>query len=267
MRLSIPMLLIPLLCASAAQARCSRTVQVPVAPIAFSVVVEGERVGGVYPDLLRRLGAENGCQFAFQAAPRARVEQMFERGQADVLLAATRSDRRDRHGDFVPLVRSRPVLIGIDSARPRLASMQALRDQRQLRVAVVRGFDFGANYRALLDTLRSERRLVMETDPAGVARALQRGLADVTLMTPSILFGTLMADPRLQGLRGQLRLEPLDELPWTEAGFYLNRQALPEADRQLLRSGLERQRDSGALWKALQASYPPGSLDEAMRPF
>lgn len=265
MHLSIPSLL--LLGCAAAQAGCSRALQVPVAPIAYSVVVEGGRIGGVYPELLRRIGAESGCEFAFEAAPRARVELMFERGQADLLLAATRSDRRDRFGDFVPLVRSRPVLIGPDSARPRLSSLQALASHPTLRVAAVRGFDFGPDYRALLQTLRVQRRLVMEADAVGVARALQHGLADVTVMTPSILFGTLMADERLRPLRESLRVEALHELPWTEAGFYLNRQALNEADRSLLRGLLERQRDSGELWRALLAQYPPGSLDEAMKPY
>lgn len=259
--------MIALLAGSAATQACSRLLQVPVATVGVSVYAVGERVAGAYPELLRQLGAQQGCEFRFSLMPRARVEQMFENGQADLLVPATRSDRRDRLGDFVPLVQSRAVTVGIAAGREPVRSLaELLGRNNKLRVAVVRGYDFGPAYRDAVERLREQGRLVVEQDPLGVARALQAGMAEISVLTPSILFGVLDADPRLQGLRQRLRVEPLDELPWSEAGFYLSRQSLNEADRQRLRQMLEQARDGGAVWRALLEHYPPGSMDGAMKP-
>jgi polar amino acid transport system substrate-binding protein len=260
------LLTIALLAGSGAALACSRPLQVPVATVGVSVYAVGERVEGAYPALLRELGAQQGCEFRFSLMPRARVEQMFENGQADLLVPATRSDRRDRLGDFVPLVQSRAVALGIAAGREPVQSLAELLGRSKLRVALVRGYDFGPAYRDAVERLREQGRLVMEQDPLGVARALQAGMAELTVLTPSILFGVLDAEPRLQGLRQRLRVEPLAELPWSEAGFYLSRQSLSEADRQRLRQMLEQARDGGAVWRALLEHYPAGSMDGALKP-
>ncbi len=257
--------LLPLLGAGLAQA-CSRPLQVPVATVGVSVFAVGERVDGAYPSLLRQLGAAKGCAFEFRLMPRARVEQMFENGQADLLVPATRSDRRDRFGEFVPLVQSRTVAIGLKAARPPVGSLDELLNNTRLRVAVVRGYDFGPLYRETVEKLRLQGRLVQEQDPQGVARALQAGMAELTVITPSILFGVLDGEPRLQALKGQLRVEALDDMPWSEAGFYLSTQSLSADDRQRLREMLEQARASGAVWRALLDYYPAGSMDGAMKP-
>ena len=43
--------------AVAAAADCSRVISVPAAPTGFSVITIGDKVSGVYPDVLRELGA------------------------------------------------------------------------------------------------------------------------------------------------------------------------------------------------------------------
>lgn len=264
-RLPHAVLALLLLGAPPAQA-CSRPLQVPVAAVGVSVFASGDRIDGAYPSVLRELGRQHGCEFQFSLMPRARIEKMFENGQADLLVPATRSDRRDRWGDFVPLVQSRAVALGLSAGREPVRSLAELLATPRLRVAVVRGYDFGPAYRDAVQQLRQQRRLVLEQDPQGVARALQAGMAEITVMPPSILFGLLDTEPRWQALRARLRLEPLDDLPWSEAGFYLSRQSLTAADRQRLRQWLEQARDSGAVWRALLAYYPDGSMDGAMKP-
>lgn len=261
----LPALLLALLLATPAQANCSRTLRVPVDTVGTSVIVEGKQVSGAYPELLRKLAAQ-GCSFDFQPVPRARAEQMFERGEADMLVPATRSDRRDRLGEFVPLVASRVTAVGLKSARPPVRSLEEILASPDLRVVLVRGFDFGPRYREMAEQLRREDRLVLEADPPGVAKALKAGMADITVLTPSILYGAVQHDERIRPLLEQLRIEPLADLPWTEAGFYLSRRALAEPDRQRLRELIDALAKSGAVWQTLLEHYPPGSLDGAMRP-
>ncbi len=195
----------------AARADCSRPIRVPMAPIGMSVVTSGGEVSGVYPDLLRKVSAETGCQFDFVVVPRARVEAMFAGSGADVLVPATRTSQRDLHGDFIPMMKARAMLISISSDRAPVESLTELGERRELRVAVVRGFDYGEPYQQLLRTLKAQRRLVVEADPAAVVRTLERNLADVTVMAPSILAGTLLQDSKARPLLDRLRLEAMAE--------------------------------------------------------
>lgn len=239
--------------------------RVPVAPVGLGVITQGAEVSGVYPDLLRSLGAEMGCRFDFQVVPRARLEAMFIAGTADLMLPASRTPAREGLGQFVQLMQSRPMLLSLRSGREPVVSLAQLRERRELRVALVRGFDYGEVYQALMQDLRAQKRLVLEADPLAVARALERGLADVTVMSPSVLIGALLVEPRQRALVDRLRTEAVPELGWGESGVYLSR-GLSEQDRAFLTELLERGAKSGLLWKSLQRYYPAGSFEDSLKP-
>lgn len=253
-----------LLAALPAGAQCSRPIRAPVAALGLSVIVEEGRIGGVYPDLLRSAGG--GCSFEFSVVPRARVEALFEAGQIDMLVPASRSARRDEFGVFVPLIQSRATLLSLQSERAPIGSLAELLAEKGLRVALVRGFDFGGEYQRMVEELRKQGRLLLDRDPVSVARMLEAGMADVTVMAPSILSGSMMTDTRIRHLLGRLRVEPLEEFPWTEAGVYLSRSALSEADRNALTVLFDRMSRSGAPWRAFQQYYPASSLEGSIRP-
>lgn len=250
--------------AGMAQAECSRPINVPVAPVGLSVTVLDEQVGGVYPEVLRGLGAD--CNFEFTVVPRARLEAMFEAGKADLLVPASRSPKRDVHGVFVPLIQARPTLISLMSERPPLRSLQELRARSDLRVVLVRGYDYGTVYQTLAQDLRAERRLSLEVDPAAVARSLEAGLADVTIMAPAILYGAVSVSPRLQHLQGKFRIEPVDEMPWNDSGLYISRKSLSEADRAVLLGLLDKASRSGVTWRSFTKHYPQAALEGSLRP-
>lgn len=244
-------------------ADCSRAMRVPAAPVGLSMVVSDEGVGGVYADVLNGIA---GCHFLFTPVPRARQEAMFENGRADLLIPASRTSRRDEFGFFVPLVHARATLISLNSERAPVRSLQELRERRELRVALVRGFDYGEAYQALVKDLRAQRRLFLDVDPASVARMLQAGLADITIMAPSTLVGALHADARVKPLLERLRYEPVDELPWVDSGAYISKTSVSAQDRAVLHEALEKAARSGAVWKVFQRYYPAGSLTDSIKP-
>jgi polar amino acid transport system substrate-binding protein len=106
---------------------CSRTVQVPVAPTGFNVRVVGDKVDGVYPDLLRQLGLAKGCQFAFPVVPRARLSLMFfDSHEADLFLPASRNSERDQKAQFVPMLKLTPARITLRSQTAQIADVRGL---------------------------------------------------------------------------------------------------------------------------------------------
>lgn len=252
--------------AGQAGAACSRAMTVPVAAIGLSVSFEDEGFGGVYPTLLREMSAPVGCEFQMQRVPRARLQKMFETGQADLLIPASVSPSRNQLGEFVPLVQVRASLITVGGDRVLPRSFAELMAQPDFRLVVVRGFSFGAAYDSAVTVLRAQKRLVEEADVNGVVRALRQGLAQGTVMTASILISTLVQEAELAPLVKQLRSETLEELGWTESGVYLSRRSLSEADRRTLRAAFQQQARAGRVWQLFNDFHPPGSLGGSIRP-
>ena len=257
-----------LLCASAASAHaeCSRDIVVPLSSTGVSVIVANGTYSGIYPDLFRSMGPRIGCHFAFSTVPRARQELMFETGKADLLLPATRTHARDVHGIFVPMLGHRATLISLHSPRSAIANAQDLLDRRDLRVAVVRGFDYGEAYQAMLRELGRQGRLFTEVDATAVARLLQAGAVDLTIMGPTILAGAINREARVQGMLERLRLEPIPELPWQQTGVYVSRHSLTPDDRAALLEMLERAAKSNAIIEGFQRYHRPEILAESVRP-
>lgn len=249
-----------------AWADCSRDIVVPMSPIGASVIVNGGAISGIYPELLRSLGAKIGCNFIFTSVPRARLEAMFETGKADLLIPASGTPRRDQHGLFVPLLGNRPMLISVQSNRAPVTGVQDLIDRRDMRIALVRGFDYGETYQAMAKELLKQGRLFYEVDSLSVARLMQGGFVDATVMGPTILAGTVQNDPRVQGLADKLRLEALPEMPWGWSGAYISKTSLKPADQAILREMLEKMARSGALMEAFQRAHRPELLSTSLRP-
>lgn len=257
----------------AARAGCSRVLQVPVAPIGLGVTVAANgQVGGIYPELMRHVASGEGCDLHFTVVPRARQELMFESGLADILLPARRSPRRDQYGVFVPLFQSRAALVSLDrgAARPPLPELQSLADLQQhheLRLAVVRGYDYGEAYQSLLAAMAAQGRLQQATDPISLVRMLDAGLADLAIVAPTIVTGALRGDARLKDWLPRVQVSTVEELGWGESGVYLsNRSKLGVADRQVLEAGLVQLAKSGAAWREFQRYYPEDSLRLSVRP-
>jgi polar amino acid transport system substrate-binding protein len=251
---------------SIAVAGCSRNIVVPIAPVGLSVFVAADNsISGVYPELLRNVGLKEGCAFELSVVPRARLELLYESGRADLLIPASRTPARDEFGIFVPLIQSRATLISVASDRLVVGSAQELIDRHDIKVGLVRGFDFGPAYQVLVKELTRQGRVVLDVDAASIARTLQNGAIDMTIMAPSILVGAMQADPKAAGLLEKLRSEPIDELPWGDSGAYISKK-VGEPDKAALKDTLERAGKSGAVWKAFQRFYPANALSGSIRP-
>ncbi|MES2581863.1 MAG: transporter substrate-binding domain-containing protein [Pseudomonadota bacterium] len=249
-----------------AHAACSRVITAPMSAIGLSVLVNGDSVSGIYPDLLRGLADKEGCTFAMPAVPRSRLEVLFESGRADVLIPASKTPKRDASGTFVALIQNRAVLMSIQSKRPAITSVRELLEQTSLKVALVRGFDYGQPYQDLINVLGQQGRLILEVDAISIARLLKAGTADVTIMAPTILAGAVQGDERVRDLLDKLRMEPLEELPWGSSGVYISNTSLSPQDKTVLQDALERAARSGDVWKSFQRYYSPAILKGGIRP-
>lgn len=244
----------------AAAGACSRDITVPVAPTGFSVIVSGDRVSGAFPDMLRELGEKLGCHFVFPVVPRARLSFMFlTSGEADLMLPASRSAERDKQAIFVPMMTLKMALISLKQRQIRTASVRHLLGGTQWRGIVVRSYVFGDEYNALVRALDERQRISYANSLVSVARMLQVGRGDFTVVAPSVFLTSLGEDAALAGLREQLEYSTLDGLPPTESGAYISTRSLSGADQAELYGLLESGR-KGVLWKFYQKYYPADLL-------
>lgn len=248
-----------------AAAGCSREIAVPVSASGSGVIVEGQEIKGIFPDLLREMSRKSGCKFKFTVVPRARLVALYRIGQADILLPATRTPERDKLGTFVPMVNNRPMLISIAGDRAPIASGQELLARRELRVAVVRGFDYGEEYTALITELGKQGRLFSEVDVTAVARLLHAGAVDLTILGPTLIAGAVRGDPRVQGMRDRLRVEAIPELPWKYSGAYISH-ALSKDDQRTLHEGLEKMARSSQVMDTYLRYFSADLLEGNVRP-
>ncbi len=234
---------------------CSRIINVPVAAIGYSVIVAENQYSGVFPDLFRLASQKEQCQFQFSLVPRARMELLFENGQADLLFPAVKTEKRDESGVFVPLIYTRATLITVNHNPPAIRDFAALIQHKQLRVVLVRGFDYGPEYRQIIEQLHKKNRVIFEADPVSVARVLKAGAAEATIMAPYIFATVIQSDNRVSDLAPHVRYQPLAEITWQDSGIYLSKKSLSEADRLVLQEMMERLAKSGVVWKVYSQYY------------
>lgn len=251
---------------ASAYAGCSRPIHVPASAAGYSVTVKGAQVGGMFPEMLALVGARAGCTFTFSVVPRVRIESMFANGQADMLLAATEVERRGQHGVFIPMFETRPSLVTLSAAaKGPVRSLAGLLARRDLRVVLVRGYDYGAVYRSTIATLEAQGRVYFQPDPQTVARMLASSLADVTIMPSGVFLAGTVEDSRTEDLARRVRVEQLPELPWIRSGVYLSRTTLSAADREVIEQAIASSVRSGLWWQAMKRYYPGDVLAGSTR--
>ncbi len=246
-------------------AACSRVIQVPVTAIGYSIIIQGETVSGIYADLLHEV-EKDGCQFHFTTVPRARSEMMFKTGTADLLLPVSRTPQRDELGLLIPLIKIRATVISIASDRPAITSTLDILQHKDLRLVLVRGFDFGSGYNNLVAEMTRQGRVILEADVVSVARMLKLSNNYISIMAPSIIIGAIKDDARVQDLQDKFRFEPIDELPWVDSGIYISNSSLDKADREYLQSALMRAAKSGIAWQGIQRYFSADLINVGMRP-
>lgn len=238
--------------AASAQAACSRPLKVVISPMGRNMMVAADGgVGGLVPDFLQLVASRTGCRFNFVVVPRARAHMVFENGDADLIPGTTRTAERDKLGTFVHMYNSRAMLIALAG---KLPSEMALADagKRELRLGAVRGYNYGPEYRRLVEQAGSLPRLSLVPDPDTAARMLAASRFDAVLVGPSVFAEAAQR----AGLADKVAVTSINGMQPAQVGIYLNRQALPPTDQALLRDAIAALVARGEYGRLVRQYYP-----------
>ncbi|PHV02143.1 hypothetical protein CSQ88_08330 [Iodobacter sp. BJB302] len=216
-----------------AVAGCSRPLIVASSPISiFMEIDESDRVSGVVPDFLAEVSKTTGCQFVYEVMPRIRALRMFEAGKIDII-AASKIDKRDAVGDYINVISEPPSLILLKDHPDADTPLDALM-QGKLQVNVVRGFDLGPEYMALLAQLKQKNKLEDVLDTDIIARKMLEKRCDATVVGASAFAKSV---ERFH-LESKLHAVPIAAIPVVNSGFYLSKASMQEKDRFFLSAEL-----------------------------
>jgi polar amino acid transport system substrate-binding protein len=114
--------------------------------------------------------------------------------------------------------------------------------------------------------LERQGRLFYETDPLQVARLLDKGIADVTILTPMSLAHEMKEDRRVRHLLERLRIEEMPELPWGYSGAYISTRSLSPQDQRYLAAQLREGFKADAVWAEYRRYYPANVVAASRKP-
>lgn len=246
--------------------QCSRQLRVPVSSLGWSVVIKDDHYSGILPEFLQQLSIKAQCRFVFSSVPKNRQEILFETEQSDLLLPAIKTEKRDKTGRFVALAQLRPVLISIEGSHAPIHNEKELLAHRDIKLVVVRAFDYGAEYQSILKKMAQSGRLLQEPDALSAARVMKKDARYMTIMAATIFYGVLAHEPFVASLQGKIRYEHLDELPWVDSGIYISKLSLSEQDQTYLKDEIEKLNTTDLLWRLYLNYYGADILKIGMRP-
>lgn len=159
-----------LLASHLAHSACSREILVPFSELG---VDQWQREGvraGLSIEYLEEVSRRSGCRFAYTDVPRARAWLMFARGEADVVLGAVRSARRNETGSFYSQhIEEGVSLVSLKAHPLHLKSREAILASG-LAFSFVRGHDYGPRTAELISALMARGSLALVRDPKAMLR-------------------------------------------------------------------------------------------------
>lgn len=228
---------------------CSRPVKVAISPIGRSMMVSSNgTVTGIVRDFLELVSQRSGCTFEYLVVPRARAFLMLETGEIDVVPSVNRTDQRDQWGKFVHLYNNRAMLIALKGVQP--TTLAQLLDGT-MTIGVVRGYDYGPAYMALLGDPRMQSRISVVRDPETCARMLAIGRMDAVLMAPS----AFVEAAESLGITDKVIVTAIAGLPFVPTGLYFAQRRLDAMAQVKLQGAIDALAKRGEYAHLLEKYY------------
>lgn len=245
-----------------AAAACSRPIVVPASSLGRMMMVNAAsgEVGGVYPELLRERGRKAGCEFVFPVVPRARAEAMLRQGDGDLMVGAVQVPERDLWGRYVPMIGTEWMLISTDPDPPR--STDDMLARPAIRLNVVRSYNYGPAYLALLARLEKQGKLEYVKDPQTIVRKMEAGRANYTYMPSNTFAGTLEEMGLRESLGARVHYTRLAGISASTSGVYISGKT-PAADAAQLASMLEQLSRDGELLARTRKFFTPAEMSSS----
>ena len=233
---------------------CTSPVRVGVTTLGVIYFHRQGRTEGIDADVVRELARRTGCDFEFVEMNRQRMARSLEVGDfIDMSSTMARTPERDRAAVFVPLALGRPyLLVSGRLAREAGFDFEQFVSDATLRVGVFAGASVGPGGDEAVAKLAAAGRIESIAQPEQAFARLVAGRLDGLIATVPVFAQALKDMPGGAGIR----VIPIPGAQAYLSGFYLSREALTEACRQLIRDTLRDMRADGTLLRIFRQYLP-----------
>lgn len=233
-------------------AKCEKPLKMTVAHSSPSMLIEADgSVKGAAIEALDAISKDSGCSIEYEVLPRARGVRSFMTGASDVLFGAKSADL-EKNAVFIPVgsVRLRLIVKEGASSAP-LAEKDLLAGK--LFVNIVTNYDYGADYRALIEKLRGMGKIEEVYSVEQVLQKMATGRGDAAIM-PATNF---LDAQRMLKVHFATESVTLQSLPPIDFGFYLSTQSFPKQARDVFEKVMSERILDGVYWNSFLRNMPP----------
>lgn len=234
---------------------CSRTLQIAISPQAPALSVNRQnQVTGILSDFFNSVEENSRCRFAWDFVPRARAVHYLKNGLTDIVFAI-RTEERDRHAEFIPLLEFYPSLI-VSNDVYESDEQERMLENEQLRFGFIKGYDFGKDYLDFVNRMKLAKRGEEVIEVEDVARRMAQGQYNATIMSATVFVQAaqdILLDQKIQAI-------PLKQFPKAKVGIYLSLQTMRAEERRLLRDTISNRTQVELLYRLFKAHYPAWAM-------
>ncbi len=202
-------------------------------------------MAGIDVDVVDEVGRRTGCKFETFVDARVRTWADLAQGNLDMTVSAIETPERQGFARFVIYMSGRNrLLVRSDLPQP-VSTAEAFAEQRELRLAVVKGFKHGPVWDGWIARLREQGRVDEYADAGQAARLVALG-RDAAFLSEPVVWRRILAQSKLEG-----RITFIDAFPADNyaAGFALSRARVREDDARKIRDAIAAMRADGTLYK------------------
>jgi polar amino acid transport system substrate-binding protein len=234
---------------------CHRLLKLAIDPQGKLFTVNARKeIGGILVSFFQGIEKETNCKVEWIQVPRARGLLGFKDGIYDVIYAV-KTEERDQQGTFIPLTSFYTSLIVLKGL-VKSNDVEKILQQENLFFNVVRGYDYGPEYRKLVLKLKEIRRLEEVPDLDTIGRKMRINRTNATIVNAA-LFVEVVESTQLEE---KIDVFTLKHLSNSKGGIYLSNKTFSKSEIQALTKVIEKFGSGNRVKKLYTEHYPEWAL-------
>lgn len=210
---------------------------------------EKNKKNGTAYELLLEIVRRLGCKSTEQLTPFLKLKENFIRNKSDIYALSTRDTELDKVADFVEMYSfPRSLVVSKKSSSEKDTLVDLMKNPKILFGNVAGGHLFLQPQER--QELEAKHRLREFPGPTGVFNALLEGRIQATFSSPAFTYYFITREKKMD----QFRAIPDPGGVMYNAGFYLSRKRLTEAERGRIKQIIQEIRADGTLLR-ISAKY------------
>jgi polar amino acid transport system substrate-binding protein len=201
------------------------------------------RFSGIDKDILDALSLRTNCQFKIRIESQARLWAQMREGSLDMSASGIKTAEREKWAASIPYFSARNYALLSSTLGATEQTAQGYIANKNLKIAVIKGFQHGKRYNEFIDTLAKQGRVYEVADFASLLKLFNAKRVQCIFLIPT----SYLDLSRQKNLPDNAVLRDWYPSDAFVAGLYLSKSKVPTKTIQLLQSTINAMQADGSL--------------------